>query len=66
MVWEGPGPGWFRVFGSVGVGIDGVAGADEVFVAVDIIDAADWGPVFVVTGVGVRVGGGGAGVGEVP
>ena len=29
-----------------GVRIDGIAGADEVFVAVDVVDASDGGPIF--------------------
>ena len=48
------------------IGLHGVAGADEVFVAVDVVDAAGGGPVFVVAGGGVGVGGGRAGAGVGP
>ena len=43
--------------------LHGAAGADEVFVAVDMVDAADGRPVFVVAGGFVGVGGGPGGVG---
>ena len=48
------------------IGLHGVAGADAVFVAVDVVDASDRGPVFVVAGGGVGVGGGRAGAGVGP